>query len=67
MRLDFSAKSDYFFGEIEVMPQSDQLLIGQRTNRLSVIRLYEASLDDSLFDPFNTPSDSKEYLNLQDT
>ena len=41
----------------------DVIIPKRYTLRKSSIRIYEAEFDDSLFDPFNIPTESFEYLN----
>ena len=65
--IDFSLADDYFFEEISVIQHSDEFLLGYQRNRTSNMRLYEANFDDSLIDPLNTATDTREYLRLVET
>ena len=67
IKLDFAAKEDYFFPFVSTFDQSDFIVIGSDTNRVTTVKLNEASLEDSIINPFNPLTDFRSYLTLAKT
>ena len=64
-KIDFSATEGHITKQMSMLNFEDVVIPKQYTFRKSSIRIYEAEFDDSLFDPFNIPTESFEYLNLE--
>ena len=66
--VEFSSISDYFYREVQAMPyDSDIVKLGEQSRRATNIRLTETEFFDSLFDPFNMPSDEKKFMRFSET